>query len=153
MREAVRSLRRFINGNEKAGGEGWATGGFADRFDFPVDGRAACEERLRLIGRNREFDGNAVASDGCEARAVEREGIFVDFVANNLLRALLACPRGDVALLDATEIQSEFVERIHVTRGAQPSLQAAADEKRKRAEIEAAISVAKVVEQHRAAAI
>lgn len=87
MTAPFNSLGRLINRDEEGGfvADG---AGFADGFDFPVNGRRFGKECGRPIRRNGKVHGNAAAVGRGEAAAVERNGIFVELVADDLLAAI-----------------------------------------------------------------
>src|SRR5882757_2830833 len=75
--------RFFVNGNEEVGLVIGAAG-FAFGFDLPVGGRRVGERSGELVGGEAKFDGNFGADEIGQAVVVEGDGVFVEFVADDL---------------------------------------------------------------------
>jgi hypothetical protein len=100
--QTMRASGLLINGNEEVGfvGDGARA---AAGFDFPVGGRIVAESGSALVGGEAELDGDVAAGEADNLGAVERLGVFVEFVADQFGFAVVATAGSDVLFLDTAK--------------------------------------------------
>jgi hypothetical protein len=139
--------RFLVDGDEKVGLVICAAG-FAFGFDLPVSGRGIGERGGELVRREAEFDRDFRADEIGDAVVVESDHVFVEFVADDLGAAVVACAGGDVAFLDAAQGEGKGIDCGEMARGAQAGAQSATEKIRELVVGEEAVAVAEQVTKH-----